>query len=60
MDVETTGLDPSNNEVIDLGAIYTDLEGNEMDRFFIRIQPEHPGRAAPAQALKDHSLGRWP
>lgn len=60
VDVETTGLDPSHNEVIDLGAIYTDLEGNEIDRFFIRIQPKHPERASEtAKAINGFSVERW-
>ena len=44
LDVETTGLLPGYHEMIDLGIVYTDLEGNIIDSLFIRIQPKHPER----------------
>lgn len=60
VDVETTGLDPDHHEMIDLGAIYTDLEGNEIGRFFIRIQPDHPERVSDvAKSINGFSVERW-
>lgn len=60
VDVETTGLDPDHHEMIDLGAIYTDLEGNEISRFFIRIQPDHPERVSEvARSINGFSVERW-
>ncbi|MDO5506504.1 MAG: exonuclease domain-containing protein [Pseudoxanthomonas suwonensis] len=60
IDVETTGLDPSQAEMIDIGAIYTDLEGNELGRFFTRMMPPHPDRVDPgAQAVNGYSAKRW-
>ncbi|NEZ04713.1 3'-5' exonuclease [Wenzhouxiangella sp. XN201] len=60
VDVETTGLDPDHHEVIDLGAIYTDLEGNEISRFFVRIQPDHPERVSDvAKSINGFSVERW-
>lgn len=60
VDVETTGLDPSHHEMVDLGVIYTDLDGNELGRFFVRIQPEHPERASEiAQDINGFSVERW-
>ncbi len=60
VDVETTGLDPAFHEMIDIGAIYTDLDGNELGRFFVRIQPPHPQRAEPgAVAVNGYSPTRW-
>lgn len=44
VDVETTGLDPDFHEMIDIGMIYTDLAGEELGRFYVRIMPAHPGR----------------
>lgn len=44
VDVETTGLDPAYHEMIDIGMIYTDLEGRELGRLHLRILPAHPGR----------------
>ena len=60
IDVETTGLDPAHNEMIDLGAVYTDVDGNVLGEFFIRIMPEHPDRTAPeAAAINGFSEERW-
>lgn len=44
VDVETTGLDPAFHEMIDIGLIYTDLDGNELDLLYLRIMPAHPER----------------
>jgi oligoribonuclease (3'-5' exoribonuclease) len=44
VDVETTGLDPVFHEMIDIGMIYTDLDGEELGRLFLRIMPAHPER----------------
>lgn len=60
VDIETTGLDPFHHEPIDLGAIYTDLEGNEIGRFFIRVHPEHPERAEEtSKGITGFSAERW-
>lgn len=60
IDVETTGLDPGRHEMIDIGAIYTDLDGNELGRIFIRIMPPHPQRIEPAaSAVNGYSEERW-
>lgn len=60
VDVETTGLDADTHEMIDIGAIYVDLEGRELGRFFVRIHPAHPERAdAGAQAVNGYSVERW-
>lgn len=60
LDVETTGLIPGHHEMIDLGMVITDSEGVELDRLFIRIQPEHPDRTAPeARAVNAFDAARW-
>ena len=60
IDVETTGLDPGRHEMIDIGAIYTDLDGNELGRFFTRIMPPNPQRIDPAaSAVNGYSEERW-
>jgi len=46
IDVETTGLIPGYHEMIDIGLILTDLEGGEIGRTHILIQPDYPERAA--------------
>jgi DNA polymerase III epsilon subunit-like protein len=60
IDVETTGLDPAHHEMIDIGIIYADLEGNEIGRFFTRIMPPHPERIdEAARAVNGFSEERW-
>lgn len=60
VDVETTGLDPAVHDMIDLGVIYSDLDGRELDRFFIRIMPAHPERLDPGAArVNGFSVERW-
>lgn len=60
VDVETTGLQAGEHEMIDLGAIYTDLNGEELGRFFVRIMPEHPERAGDiARSINGFSEDRW-
>ncbi len=44
VDVETTGLIPGYHEMIDIGMVITDLEGNVIDSMFCLVQPEHPER----------------
>lgn len=60
IDVETTGLVPGHHEMIDLGAIYTTLDGEVIGRFFTRIMPEHADRISPeARAVNGFSVERW-
>ena len=47
IDVETTGLLPGYHEMIDIGLVMTDVEGNILDSLFLRIQPEYPERLSP-------------
>lgn len=60
IDIETTGLDPAHHDMIDIGAIYADLDGRELGRFFVRIMPEHPERLDPGAArVNGFSEARW-
>jgi len=60
IDVETTGLVPGYHEMIDIGIVMTDLEGNELDSLFIRIQPENPQRTQDgARAVNAFDVERW-
>lgn len=60
VDVETTGLDPAYHEMVDLGVIYTDIDGAELGRLFVRIMPDHPERTEPAAAaVNGFSEARW-
>jgi hypothetical protein len=65
VDVETTGLAPGYHEMVDLGVVMTDMNGQGLEpdggaRFFVRIDPAHPGRADPhAAAVNGYSVERW-
>lgn len=60
VDVETTGLDPDYHEMIDIGMILTDLDGVEINRLFLRIQPNHPERTSEeARAVNAFDEARW-
>ncbi|MCG8606582.1 hypothetical protein MJD09_16565 [bacterium] len=60
VDVETTGLRPGYHEMIDIGVVMSDLEGNELGRFFKRIMPDHPERLSEgAAAVNGFSVDRW-
>ncbi len=60
VDIETTGLVPGYHEMIDVGIVMTDLDGNELDRLFLRIMPNHPERAQPgAVAVNGFSVALW-
>ena len=50
IDVETTGLVPGWHEMIDMGVVMTDLEGNVLDSLFVRTLPSHPERLSPGAA----------
>ena len=47
IDVETTGLLPGYHEMIDIGIVMTNLDGDIFDSLFLRIQPQYPERLAP-------------
>jgi DNA polymerase III alpha subunit (gram-positive type) len=60
VDVETTGLLPGYHEMIDIGMILTDVEGREVDRLFLRLQPQHPERTSEgARAVNAFDPDRW-
>ena len=60
IDVETTGLTPGYHEMIDIGIVMTDLDGVELDRLFLRIQPQHPERTEEgARAVNAFDEARW-
>ena len=50
LDVETTGLVAGHHEVVDLGIVYTTVTGEVLDRWYRRIQPQHPERTSPEAA----------
>lgn len=60
IDVETTGLLPGYHEMIDIGLVLTDLEGNIVDSLFLRTQPSHPFRTSPiAKQINAYDSAKW-
>lgn len=60
VDVETTGLIPGYHEMIDIGIVMSDLDGNEQGRLFVRMQPQYPERTQEgARAVNAFSVERW-
>lgn len=60
VDVETTGLVPGWHEMIDIGVVMTNLEGEPIDELFLRIQPNHPERTSPgARAVNAFDEETW-
>lgn len=60
VDVETTGLKPGYHEMVDIGIVMTDLEGEKLGSFFRRIMPDHPERAEQeALDCNGFSVERW-
>ena len=60
IDVETTGLEAGYHELIDAGVIVTTVDGDIVDRLFLRIMPNHPERLDPgAAAVNGFSVSRW-
>lgn len=57
-DVETTGLDPRKNEIIEVCAIRTDADGNIKAAFTNRVRPK--GDCDPqAAAINGYNPGEW-
>jgi DNA polymerase III alpha subunit (gram-positive type) len=50
LDVETTGLVPGHHEIVDIGVVYTTLDGEVLDRWYRRVMPRHPERTSPEAA----------
>ncbi len=60
IDVETTGLQPGYHEMVDIGIVMTDLDGQELSSFFRRIMPVYPERAEQgALDCNGFSVERW-
>ena len=60
IDVETTGLLPGYHEMIDIGIVMTNLDGDILDSLFLRIKPQHPERLAQkAFEVNAFDSDRW-
>ena len=60
VDVETTGLDPNYNEIIDIGLILMDQVFEVKGRFYTKVNPSFPDRIHPvAKQINGYDQHRW-
>ena len=60
VDVETTGLDPNYNEIIDIGLILMDQVFEVKGRFYTKVNPSFPERIHPvAKQINGCDQHRW-
>ena len=60
VDVETTGLDPNYNEIIDIGLILIDQVLEVKGRFYTKVNPSFPHRIHPvAKQINGYDQLRW-
>ena len=60
LDIETTGLLPGYHEMIDIGIVFTNLDGNIIDSLFLRIQPKNSERLSiGAKAVNAFDHQKW-
>jgi len=54
IDIETTGLDPINHEIIEIGCVITTSNLEVIEEFEIKIKPEHIEKADPISMKINH------
>lgn len=60
LDIETTGLVPGWHEPIDLGIVWTTMDGRVLDSLFLRVMPDYPDRLSEgARAVNAFDAARW-
>ena len=60
LDVETTGLIPGYHEIVNVGIVLSDVDGNEKARILLYVQPSHPERASQeAVAINGFEKNLW-
>ena len=60
VDVETTGLDPTYNEIVDIGLILIDQFLEVKGKFYTKVNPSFPNRIHPvAKQINGYAQFRW-
>ena len=62
IDVETTGLEPSHHEIIDIGCVIFEADApyNIIDTLDLKVHPLHIGRAEPkALEINGYNAHEW-
>ena len=60
VDVETTGLSPSSDRVLELAIVRTDMWGRVVDEWFTRFNPQGPVGATHIHGITAHDVARAP
>ncbi len=60
LDVETTGLDPSRERILEIAIVHTDVHGRELHRWSTRINPGIPVRATHIHGITDADVADAP
>jgi DNA polymerase-3 subunit epsilon len=60
VDVETTGLSPTRDRVLELAIVRTDRDGNVVDEWVSRFNPEGPVGATHIHGIRDHDVANAP
>lgn len=59
-DIETTGLSPAGDRIIELGLIRTDFQGNPLGYWSSLINPKRPVAATEIHGIKDSDVASAP
>src|SRR5699024_7979207 len=60
IDVETTGLDPDRERILDLAIVQADAQGRPIDQWVTRIHPDGPVRATHIHGITDADVADAP
>jgi DNA polymerase-3 subunit epsilon len=60
VDVETTGLSPTRDRVLELAIVRTDRDGNVVDEWVSRFNPEGPVGATHIHGIRDADVANAP
>jgi DNA polymerase-3 subunit epsilon len=60
LDLETTGLDPINDGIVEISSVRIDAQGNKLDEFHSLINPRQPVRCTEIHGITDDDVADAP
>ena len=60
LDVETTGLSPKRDRILELAIVRVDIDGNPVDEWSTRMHPERPIGATHIHGIRDEDVAGAP